>query len=252
MKSGKISALVLLLALNFTPILSQEGETPAQENKGKISSTGAVYSEYLGLENFDFWKKIAPSGRGEFLELSFDVVNKTDVNIPLRMFIIGFHETDEKIESLHRKYNEYPVWRTYDIDAEKKKIVFFQSIPEIATSDVSAWKGKEVPEEQKMSRWRKPVYESFIDYVNYIEQNPDAGIEIPLQGMENTETKNLKTDIYNVVSKSQKTTVWANLYSRRAATQRFFNHVGIILYDTEEKKVIFRQFYTINDKIKIR
>lgn len=252
--SSKFSSIFIFLFFAF--FLQAQEEEPANKETENTSeyhnvSGGSVYSDDLEVENIYFWKSFAPSGRGEFLEFSFDIVNKTDVDIPLKLFVVGFFETDET-ESKHRMYIEYPEWRERDYDAEQKKIVFLESIPEVSPEEVSKWAGVEVKEEEKTRRKRRTTYQSFLDYINYIEQNPDAGVDVMLQGMENTTTQTNEGDNYNVVSKSLKTSIWTHLYSRRKSDQRFFNHVGVVLYDVEEKKVIYRQFFTFTGKFNVQ
>ncbi len=251
MRACNIIVLLLLVSL---PLIAQDNN----QNTGKVIAGGSAFDERIQIKNFFYWKKYAPSGRGEFLEISFDAINHAEYNIPLKMFIVGFYEHDET-DSLYRKYVSYPQWRSRDFEAEVKKIALFDSVPKLDHEEVANWAAKNRGEDpqpeaktESEKRKRKTAYQRFLDYVSYIEAHPDKGIDVPLQGWEDTTTLTSKEAEYNIVSISLKTSVWATLYSRYRQNPVFFNHLGVVLYDMDEKKVVYRQFIKFTRPFRIR
>ncbi|MCS6984102.1 MAG: hypothetical protein NZM25_03100 [Leptospiraceae bacterium] len=223
----------------------------------KVLAGGSVYDERFEVNNLFYRKKYAPSGRGEVLELSFDIENKVEYSIPLKLFIVGFYEKD-LVDPQYRQRVEYPKWRERDFEKEKFEIVQFDSLPRLNQEEVSKWaaknRGEELTETKSESdkKKRKYSYQKFLDYISYIEAHPEMGIDVPLQGWENSTTISKKEANYNIVSSALKTSVWAQLYARYRHDRKFFNHLGIILYDNEDKKIAYRQFLKFNRPFRIR
>lgn len=241
----------------------------AQDNNAKASppdaqpAGGRIRDDRVSVENLSFWKKNATDGKGDYLELTFDIVNKTEDSIPLKMFIIGFNEKD-LVDAEYRRYVEYPKWRVFDEDKKLHKLVLFNSIPEIKHDEVAAFarkkeeavaknggfKPKEEPAQPAGSK-KKTTLKEFLAYVQYIHEKPESGIDVLLQGFEDTKYTRKVEPAYRIEEKALKVNVWGKLLARYRVDRKFFNHVGLVLYDTEAKKIVHRQFYSINGRFKI-
>ncbi|HRP68574.1 MAG TPA: hypothetical protein PLY93_03500 [Turneriella sp.] len=259
---------LIFAALVSTPLLfaqsnekkSATGEATPESQKG----SGLIRDERIAVENLSFWKKFAADGKGDYLEFTFDIVNKTEDEIPLKMFIIAFNERD-LVDSEYRRYVEYPAWRKWDEDKAAHKIVLYNSIPETKHEDVAAFARKKEeaiaknggfkPREEEPqptgSKKKQPTLKQFLDYVQYIHENPTTGTDVLLQGFEDAKFTRKVEPTLRIEEKALKTNVWGKLLARYRVDRKFFNHFGIILYDTEAKKIVHRQFYSINGKFKI-
>ncbi|MBN8219702.1 MAG: hypothetical protein J0L53_02195 [Spirochaetes bacterium] len=248
----------------------------AQTNENKGSGTkaptgteaqpagGRIRDERVTVENMTFWKKNATDGKGDYLEFTFDIVNKTEDNIPLKMFIIAFNERD-LVDAEYRRYVEYPKWRKWDEDKKMHKLVLYNSIPETKHEEVAAfarkkeeavaknggYKPKEEEPQPAGNKKKSPTLKQFLQYVQYIHENPNSGLDVMLQGFEDTKFTRKVEPTYRIEEKALKTNVWGKLLSRYRVDRKFFNHIGLVLYDTEAKKIVHRQFYSINGKFKI-
>jgi hypothetical protein len=241
----------------------------AQDNASKVSppdaqaAGGQIRDERVSVENLSFWKKNATDGKGDYLELTFDIVNKTEDSIPLKMFIIGFNEKD-LVDGEYRRYVEYPKWRHFDEDKQMHKIVLFNSIPEIKHEDVAAYARKKEETVAKNGGFKpreepaapagaknKTTLKQFLHYVQYVHEKPESGVDILLQGFEDAKFTRKIEKTYRIEEKALRTNVWGKLLSRYRVDRKFFNHVGLVLYDTEAKKIVHRQFYSIKGRFKI-
>lgn len=248
--------LAISMGLTTAPLTGQNNNTGNDNGDNKDSevklSAGVARDERFSVDNLYFFRRYAPSGRGELLEVTFDINSNVELDIPLKLFVIGFYERDRTDEG-HRRFIDYPVWRERDFEKESNKITFFDSIPAIEHEKVDQWnaerRGEEKKEEEndKMKRWRKTDYQQFLDYVLYINNNPEEGIDFKLQGLKNTQQVVHRKDAYNIVEEPLKTTVFAQLYSRFKTNRIFFNRLGLILYDTEQEKIVYRQFISFPD-----
>lgn len=269
----KTTIKLTLVSLFF--IATVLGSTIGAQGSGGTYSVagGSTFDERFDVKNVYFSKGIAPSGKGEILHVTLDIVNNDYENIPLKFYLVAFYETDLVAENKARKYNKYPTWRHRDLDAEIKKIIRFESIPEVEHAAVEDWRknrdaqvrkaqGEEEPKKEEKpksddakkneAKKRKIAYQNFLDYVSYIESAMgEKGIDIKLQGMENSKSETVQEMNYTTVSRAMKASIWGQLYSRYTPKRRFFNHFGLVLYDTEQKKVVYRQFYNFKRKLRI-
>ncbi|MCX7632023.1 MAG: hypothetical protein N2Z22_01680 [Turneriella sp.] len=253
----------------------EKKETVDQAGTAKQHPVGWIRDERIAVENLSFWKRNASDGKGDYLELSFDIINKTEDPIPLKMFLIAFNEQD-LVDHEYRRYVEYPKWRVWDEDKIRHKLILFDSLPamdhkavaayarkrEEAVAKTGGFKPREEPE-QPVSK-RRPTLKQFLDYVMYVHENPNTGIELLLQsydnanhnlrcGSENKDGKKCfeKRGNYLIEEKALKTSVWARLLAPYTTDKKFFNHFGLVLYDTEAKKIVHRQFYSIKGRFKL-
>lgn len=272
-----------LAALLGAPLLfAQNAEKKASGTDAQAAGTqaqpagGRIRDERVAVENLSFWKKNATDGKGDYLEFSFDIVNKAEDAIPLKMFIIGFNEKD-LVDAEYRRYVEYPKWRVFDEDKRLHKIMLYASIPETKHEEVAkfarakeeavakngGYKPKEEPAPEPGSK-KKPTLKEFLQYVQYIHENPTSGLDLLLQGYENANyTLKCEGDKaggkkcfekkgdYLIEEKALKINVWGKLLAKYRGDRKFFNHLGVILYDSESKKIVHRQFYSIGGRFKI-
>jgi hypothetical protein len=277
-------AILLAAPLVFAQNAENKGNTtgggPAQtENQ---PAAGRIRDERVSVENVTFWKKNSSDGKGDYLEFTFDIVNKSDDNIPLKMFVLAFNEKD-LVDGEYRRYVEYPRWRKWDEDKKTHKLVLFGSIPVTKHEDVAAFarkkeeavaksggfKPKEEPQQNAATGKKKPTLKDFLHYVQYIHENPTTGVDVLLQGYENAvytlkcediagakqtgkdECFRMQKKAYLLEEKALKSNLWGRVLSPYQGDRKFFNHIGIVLYDTETKKIVHRQFYSINGRFKV-
>lgn len=272
----KITFALLFGAVALSAQDTDRKNSPEQAGTAAQPAGGRIRDDRISVENVSFWKKNATDGKGDYLEVTFDIMNKSEDAIPLKMFLIAFNERD-LVDNEYRRYVEYPKWRVFDEDKKMHKLVLFDSIPAVKHEDVAAFarkkeeavaknggfKPREEAEESTGSK-KKTTLKQFLQYVQYIHENPNAGIDILLQGYENTnynikcagEAKTGKKCLekkgaYLIEEKALKVNVWAKLLARYTIDKKFFNHLGLILYDTESKKIVHRQFYKINGRFKV-
>ncbi len=279
MRNTMLRNLSLLLLLGAPLLFGQAADKKSTETQAAAPgatqpSAGFIRDDRVSVEDFSFWKKNATDGKGDYLEFTFNIVNKTEDAIPLKMFLIAFDEKD-LVDSQYRRYVEYPEWRKFDEDKKMHKLVLFDSIPEMKHDEVASFARKKEetvaknggfkPKEEAPASTSKkrPNLQEFIDYVEFIHQNPTAGIDVSLQGYEDTQY-NLKCESeaktgkkclekkgkYLIEEKALRTNVWAKLLARYSVDRKFFNYLGVVLYDTEAKKIVHRQFYKINGRFK--
>jgi len=256
---------LILMALITAPMLLAQ-KTPSETNAGGKEAQpagGRIRDERVDVEHVSFWKKFAADGKGEYLEFTFDIVNKTEDDVPLKMFIIGFNEKD-LVDAQYRRYVEYPKWRVFDEDKRLHAIVLMDSIPafdaakqsEVAAfakdkekkaADIGQYKVTEKPEPVK----GKVTLQDFLRYVQFIHEKPDTGTDVLLQGFENAKFTRKAEGSYRLEEKALRVNVWGKLLSKYRVDRKFFNHFGIVLYDTKAQKFVHRQFYSINGPFKI-
>jgi len=260
---------ISILLSNSLLTAKDSGSNPA------FFENGSVQDERFEVSNFSFRKGFASHGKGEYLDIYFQVDNKTDEKLKMKVFVVGFWE-DNRTHTRFRKYVKYPKWRNRDYEKEVKDIVFLDSKPLIPKKDVfdfikqnkpktmlnqktfkivdsKTYKMTEVTGGEKLKYYQYP---DMKDYITYIAANPTKGIEFTLFGME---SKELKKDSDFIVNKNDftflfssiKTSVFTKLYSKYRADRKFFNHLGIFFYDVKNKKICYRQIVRFKRKFKV-
>ena len=234
-----LRVIIPLLFIFTTSVFAQ----PEPAKKGPKSYSGGILTdERIQVNNFSFVKKYSPRGDGDYLEVIFDVHNRTDEEIPMRFFVIGFHEKNA-IKQPIRYWKGYPKWREKDFEGEDFSIPFYDVIPKLE-EDL-----------KKVSKEKKYDDSDFLTLINIVQDNPDKGVDFTLLGV--SLTKDPKDQLvlkqnYTVSMQRLKSTVTAKLFSKYRADQKFFNHFGLILVDDKQKKVIYRKFMRFNTTFKIR
>lgn len=260
-----ILAMLLAAPLVFAQTNENKGSGKAPSGTDAQPAGGRIRDERVTVENMTFWKKFASDGKGDYLEFTFDIINKTEDKIPLKMFVIAFNEKD-LVDAQYRRWVEYPKWRKFDEDKKLHKIVLFNGIPEFteakqkevadfarakekAAADIGQYK---LPEQQQSAGANKKVtLQDFLRYVQYIHEKPESGLDVMLQGFEDAKFTRKVEPSYRIEEKALKVNVWGKLLSKYRVDRKFFNHIGLVLYDTESKKIVHRQFYSVNGKFRI-
>lgn len=258
----KLTFAILLAA----PALFAQNKETAAPPANTQPAGGRIRDERVSVENMSFWKKFAADGKGDYLEFTFDIINKTEDNIPLKMFVIAFNEKD-LVDKEYRRYVEYPKWRKFDEDKKMHQVVLFNSIPEVTKAkagEINDYAKKKEETIAKNGGYKLPEAEpaaagsegkttlaQFLRYVQYIHEKPEWGVDVLLQGFEDAKFTRKVEPVYRIEEKALKVNVWGKVLSRYRVDRKFFNHIGLILYDTKSKKIVHRQFYSINGKFKI-
>lgn len=273
-KTYKQLAAALLVAIFAIGAVTAQDTNDAEKEEFKITG-GSTYDDRFRVKNFSFWRRLVPSGKGEILEIFFDIENKTDREIPLRLFLLGFYEQDLRDKEFRSLFS-YPSWRKRDFEKEQHEILFLDSIPKVDQKKFAEWQkarqqdkvetrneetkadektednktDSETTESEEAKKYRDH-YLSFLEYVNYLESHANEGVEFKLQGMENVSREVATGENIRVVMGAMKSSVFTELYSRYRSDQKFFNHLGLVLFDTEKQEVVYRQFFKFKKKLRI-
>lgn len=266
MKIKKLVALLLILTGAY--VYSQAAQNNEEDTKKKDAMPlkgGSLYDDRFGIENFSFYKKYASNGKGEILEMYFDLVNHTDNKMDFKVFIFGICERN-KVSKEREFKGGYPKWRKRDFEKEAHIIHNFHSIPSIDKEKVKEWAidtrirlNEKRDEKEKLSLNKEAMQENYdvklIDYISYAEENIETGIDVTLRGNEES-LETAKTSIggsgYQMFQNPRKTTIISHLFSKFRKDYSYFNRIGLIIYDKELKKVVYRQFFRIDADLKIR
>lgn len=212
------AAAVMLTLLSTVFAQTQQ----AQQNSESASEPAQMKTgEFLDIRNVSFNKKIDRKGRGEVLEVEFEIINSTDV--PQELYIHVF-ATDEQV-----------VW---------KRNTFFHAI-EDEDQNVLLNFNKDLGRNlQKQNIDIRYFTSDPDDRGNYEHQLGDKTVLMKYP-------KNKKAGIdpaSNSAYKLQDKIVYHNdflcNYRKR---YKFFNHVTILVFDDEEK-LVYRQIWSLNGK----
>ncbi|MDH5716056.1 MAG: hypothetical protein OEZ22_00285 [Spirochaetia bacterium] len=255
-KINQISKIIItsLILMSITTEYAQQQQQQQQQQKTKIQSTkeskksnnendiydfgGSKKDERLEITNISFSRRYTSDGRGEYMEIFFNIINLMDSSIKLKMYILGYYE-DDLTKTKHRKWIGYPQWRKRDFEKDTVKVFHFDSIPEI--------------DKTKIDPDKKELYEfpTSKEYFKYITKNANNGIQLELAGIESKNFGAIKSENYNIISEPLKSTVFAKLYAPFGSQNFFFNNFCIVLYDSEKNKIVHRQLYNFKTNMKI-
>ena len=241
----------------MSPIISQENVNTNNKNidSKEVPSrashvTGRIVNDQFSVNNLSFFRRYDQKGKGELLEIIFNVTNKTLKILDLKLFIVGFHEKSG-INSEYRKLVPYPTWRKRDFEKDVRQIDFLDSIPKINPSDVQRLQVKTTLQGMNLNE----EYASFLAYIQHIKKISDSGVPFKLYALENIPTPEIQERSYcRITELRAKTNIVGTLYIKYGLNQtfKFINHIGIIIYDANTKKVAHRQFYRFKKKSNFR
>lgn len=226
------------------------------------------------VSNFNMDRRYASNGRGEFLDVIFDVYNQTSEAIDIYGFVLAFYETDAVLKEA-REVIPYPSWRINDPDSSRF-LVHFITITPLDIQPDEVWKVLDpeikVSFESIIARMRnRPVSLGPIDhvrppfwgYLTYISQKPTQGLRFKLYGeagpgskAEGLQTnyipptpeekkswmhKTLPQHKYTLEHSRRHTVFRSHHYSPFRANYKFFNMVSVLLFDAAKAEALEEQ-----------
>ena len=221
----------------------------------------------LEVRNTNYLKTYASSGRGEFLNVTFDLINKSEKTKEYLVYVLALHEAVVPVP--------YPSnWRADDPQKNIKIIKFQKLSPELledkivigekTTADMANLKYKSVLN-QSLNRLDEPGLDNFI---NYLIKNPDKALKVKVFGNESPAkseyiTSNLSTlkeerdrDV-NYATENHTWTIQNNKFTTTVTTHHFslyrndylfFNKILVLVFDPSRpnQKLVYRSLQTLN------
>lgn len=234
MKTKYLFASALFLLSSLFLLQPAQGQDTEQKKEEQYATEGGSLDNLtLAVKNFSYYRKVSPDGRGELLEVFFDIANAEENTRNLAVTVVAFYEKDSTDNPM-RKYIEYPKWRKVDLDKRLKNIVRFGSVPAFEKTAVNSEKKG------------KNEFPDFLEYTDYISKNPQSGLKVPLQGYSDAKLIEEQTKDYNMLSKSLQTSLFVRFfkgYDYFHKKDDFFNYVGVFIYDVDQEKLVYRQFF---------
>ena len=242
----KLNLLILILfCFVIGGIYSQDNKN--QDYQPPLRSdyvTGVVTDDRFHVTEFNYSRRYSPEGKGEILEIVFIINNISEKPIDLKMFLLGFLEKNQ-VDENYRKLVPYPTWRSRDLDKENIGITLLDSLPKIDPSLVT----KKYYNTSSGYKKLNYAYAGFLPYLNYIDKNFEVGIPLKVLYLEGGFVEDVKG--YKLIGNKLKTTVTAEFFLPYKTKSDFFNHLGVVLYDTQLKRAVYRQFYKLKYSPKI-
>jgi hypothetical protein len=212
-------------------------------------------------------RRFSPDGKGEILDIFFNIDNNTSERIDLFVWVIAYYETDA-VEKEERRIVPYPTWRVYDPDKRTYITRFIKITPKDIPID-KIW-NPEDPDYQKyhnvIKRMRNvvgnlkvigDVYPPVWKYVSYIMRYPTQGVPTIMYGdIGPTPDKLLFTNFIPPTPEEKRTKIFKHIpdhtftinYNRRRTIFRshhysdyradyyFFNTFRILIFDANKAK----------------
>jgi len=212
-------------------------------------------------------RRFSPDGKGEILDIFFNIDNNTSERIDLFVWVIAYYETDA-VEKEERRIVPYPTWRVYDPDKRTYITRFIKITPKDIPID-KIW-NPEDPDYQKyhnvIKRMRDvvgnlkvigDVYPPVWKYVSYIMRYPTQGVPTIMYGdLGPTPDKLLFTNFIPPTPEEKRTKIFKHIpdhtftinYNRRRTIFRshhysdyradyyFFNTFRILIFDANKAK----------------
>jgi len=212
-------------------------------------------------------RRFSPDGKGEILDIFFNIDNNTSERIDLFVWVIAYYETDA-VEKEERRIVPYPTWRVYDPDKRTYLTRFIKITPKDIPID-KIW-NPEDPDYQKyhnvIKRMRDvvgnlkvigDVYPPVWKYVSYIMRYPTQGVPTIMYGdLGPTPDKLLFTNFIPPTPEEKRTKIFKHIpdhtftinYNRRRTIFRshhysdyradyyFFNTFRILIFDANKAK----------------
>lgn len=282
------SLLVLLLASQVIAegetktaannLLDETPEQGVERRKSRRKDLNESVKDYqpvsipdpeLDVKNFSFVRNFGASGRGEFLNVTFDLVNKTDRPKEYQVYVLAAYENEVPVA--------YPsTWRKKDPQRNIYLTPFQKLSPEPidekvvlgdkAAAEREGLKYKSVFNQVPLREFEnEPTLEG---YDHYLIKNPDKALKVKIFGYEappkseqiatNLETKKEELDrdvhyatenhTYTVQNNKYFTTVTTHHFSKFRENYLFFNRVLILVFDPSRpasRKLVYRSLQKI-------
>jgi len=212
-------------------------------------------------------RRFSPDGKGEILDIFFNIDNNTSERIDLFVWVIAYYETDA-VEKEERRIVPYPTWRVYDPDKRTYISRFIKITPKDIPID-KIWN----PEDQDYQKYHNvikrmrnvvgnlkvigDVYPPVWKYVSYIMRYPTQGVPTIMYGdIGPTPDKLLFTNFIPPTPEEKRTKIFKHIpdhtftinYNRRRTIFRshhysdyradyyFFNTFRILIFDANKAK----------------
>jgi hypothetical protein len=269
-----VSFLLFFLSLTLfgqnPPIRETTTEQPKEKGDIiKIQDYFPVSMEdpKISVTDISVDRRFSPDGKGEILDIFFNIDNNTSERIDLFVWVIAYYETDA-VEKEERRIVPYPTWRVYDPDKRTYLTRFIKITPKDIPID-KIW-NPEDPDYQKyhnvIKRMRNvvgnlkvigDVYPPVWKYVSYIMRYPTQGVPTIMYGdLGPTPDKLLFTNFIPPTPEEKRTKIFKHIpdhtftinYNRRRTIFRshhysdyradyyFFNTFRILIFDANKAK----------------
>ncbi|MFN3603689.1 MAG: hypothetical protein ACK4UJ_03135 [Leptonema sp. (in: bacteria)] len=265
--------LILFAFLTYqTPPIRDASTQPTTEEKKDIIKIEdyfpvSIEDPRIDVNGISLDRRYSPDGRGEILDVFFNIDNNTNQKIDLFVWVVAYYETNA-IDTEERKIIPHPKWRVSDPDQK----TFINRYIKITPQDIPQEKiwNQEDPDYKKyygvVQRMRNTlgnlkivgdIYPPVWKYINYIMRYPTQGVPVILYGDQGpTLDKLLSTNYIPPTPEEKKTKLYKNIpnhtytieYSRRRTIFRshhytayrsnfaFYNMFRILIFDANKAK----------------
>lgn len=279
----RVTALILLITA--TAVFSQGdniGEDAAEPavvdpDTGRISdrilyNPVSHYDIRFEVKNVNFVRRHAPNGRGEFLDVVFDINNHTGEDLDLILWVVASYQ-ENAIDERTRLYIPHPQWRTADPDKDRMLLHRIAVSPVQIDADQLWDEDDPIYIEESRIRQRlasqaaaegppPPLHPPLRRYYDYIFSNPLDGLPIKVRGdtgpgqHETLESnyipptpeerkrrvhRTLDQHTYTVQHRSRSSTVRTHHFSEYGTNFVFFNNVAIFVFDAARAEELDEQ-----------
>lgn len=266
-----VSFLSISLLFSQAPNISEQPATKTEvsTNKPKISIQDfnpiSADDPRFTVSNYSLDRRYAPDGRGEILDVYFDITNNTSETLNFIGWVLAYNETDA-VDREERSIIPYPTWRVENPDKRLFLNRFITVTPQNIDPNELWTKGDSDYNRHyyAIDRMRtavgsmKPIGDVFPPawkYVSYIHQHASKGLAFKVYGdqgpgqhelvqtnyvpptAEENRTKIFKhiaDHTYTLEHTRRKLIFRSHHYSPYRADFRFFNIVSIILFDAQK------------------
>ncbi len=194
-------------------------------------------NENYEIERPDFVRRYSTDGKGETLEVIFDIKNKKNQEFNLRMYVVALYETNKE-DLIYPKDKPYRAWRKRNLNKEARGILLGDSLPKIDKNKLQK------PDKNEIG------FATFYSYNKYMEDNPELGIPFTLYGKQGS--KFVEEKDHAIRMTRSKTNINVKFFVSYEDQDRFYNRVGVMIYDSSLKKIVYKQFYKFNSIFKHR
>lgn len=240
---GAVAILFMVLSIS-SAVIGQEATTATQasapSNTQDIFVPESQVDPRFNLKNISFDLRLDPRGRGEILDVVFELENNTRKPLELYGYVVAFTETDAVDESA-RLWIPYPNWRKRDPSRETYLVRNISITPEDIDQSL-IWNENDpvyLKTERTFNRLRTSVgasvqlmdmFPPLSQYLSYITKNPAKGVKFLLHGTKGPGSGNKIHTNYLPPEKA-----------REANVDPVLNHTFTIEYF--QRKTIFRSHH---------
>lgn len=229
MKKALTALLTFLLFSLFVPGINSQQ---------KVADTSRIDPRF-DLRNITFFKNIRPGKNGLELNAVFELHNRTEKELNLKVSTVAFYQGDYST-SENRKRVLYPEWRTRDLDQEVSFISRYDAFPEVKKDDI-----------ENSDKYKDSVFVPFHHFVNHVEEK-SVGLEVKVRGIGTDRVDDTFNNKVFLMHEQMKTTLNLKLRTRYTEENIFFNYFGLVITDAGTGKVVFTQLYYFDKPFRVR